>query len=984
MTSFRNPTALILTACGTTLSAHTALADTWDNSAGNAQWSTATNWADNTEPTTTDTAIFPATIPLNQATILMTTTEFCSSLTFNNDYTLQGGQMFVIDGGINVANGRTATINTVVNGSAGLTKTGYGTLRLMPTSSNSFSGPITISAIPAFGFTTCTLYVRSNVALGNTANDITIDGGLLQLDGITNPTFLITGRTISAGPRGGAVGLLNNAFLDLNTALGANANTLTFTGQGTVELNPNSTRTGTTEVISVLLRINGSTSLGTGTTNLYSGATLEVNNGSGIFAGTVNLGAGTTLRGGTGTHTFSGLANVGGNMTINGGPASTDTLILGTDAVRQGAGFTTTVNVGTVRLDTANSYAGEWTIPGGAVQVGHTNALGTGTGPVVVGTNGLLILNTPTFARNIAMNRRLGGIQLLQNTTLTGHLICPDFGPSLIVQPFVGDFDVTFTGPASSLETVNAIIVGDGDGRSIRVLNGAHVTSGTVFGYGTISSPGNFTVNGTGSTWDCNDYLQIAHVGSGSLTVEAGGSVSTETCFVGTHLEPGEIASATITGTGSTLTCTNTLWAGHATFQSGGVANFSVLDGADVTSGAGIVGFGESITTATVSGPGSTWNVQNLLEVAADDHSLATVSVGNGGELSCAGLYLGNGTNTSATLNITGQARLNCGSAGVLMSQNGGASTLNLSGGIVDIDGNITDAGPGQSTFTLDGATLDMHNHAIGGASPIDIPAFRSGTLKNVSQINNGTGFNKDGTGTLFLNTINTYTGPTAVSDGTLYLVDSAGSNTGSGMLVVGNLGTLAGNGRTGGPVLNDGAVSPQDFNFDSTATLHMLDSYTQLADGSLEIQISTGGAHDSIIVTAQAVLSGTLNVSLLNGYVPAAGSTFDVIAADSINGTFTTTNLPVLPQGTQWQVDYLPTGVRLTVTGGCDATDFNNDGLFPDTADIDDYLSVFSGGPCSNDPNCGDVDFNNDGLFPDTLDIDSLLSVFSGGPCLM
>ncbi|HEX2836869.1 MAG TPA: hypothetical protein VHN77_01950 [Phycisphaerales bacterium] len=70
-----------------------------------------------------------------------------------------------------------------------------------------------------------------------------------------------------------------------------------------------------------------------------------------------------------------------------------------------------------------------------------------------------------------------------------------------------------------------------------------------------------------------------------------------------------------------------------------------------------------------------------------------------------------------------------------------------------------------------------------------------------------------------------------------------------------------------------------------------------------------------------------------------------------------------------------------------CDTIDFNNDGLFPDTADIDDFLSVFSGGPCSNDPpagtGCGDIDFNNDGLFPDTLDIDSLLSVFSGGACL-
>ncbi|MFO0830661.1 MAG: hypothetical protein U0637_02345 [Phycisphaerales bacterium] len=67
---------------------------------------------------------------------------------------------------------------------------------------------------------------------------------------------------------------------------------------------------------------------------------------------------------------------------------------------------------------------------------------------------------------------------------------------------------------------------------------------------------------------------------------------------------------------------------------------------------------------------------------------------------------------------------------------------------------------------------------------------------------------------------------------------------------------------------------------------------------------------------------------------------------------------------------------------GGCDTIDFNGDGLWPDTADIDDYLSVFSGGPCSTGT-CGDIDFNNDGLFPDTADIDALLSVFSGGGCL-
>ena len=77
---------------------------------------------------------------------------------------------------------------------------------------------------------------------------------------------------------------------------------------------------------------------------------------------------------------------------------------------------------------------------------------------------------------------------------------------------------------------------------------------------------------------------------------------------------------------------------------------------------------------------------------------------------------------------------------------------------------------------------------------------------------------------------------------------------------------------------------------------------------------------------------------------------------------------------------------VALDLGNGCDSTDFNGDGLFPDTADIDDFLNVFAGGACAspNPPQCNaDIDYNNDTLFPDILDIQALLSVFSGGPCL-
>ena len=77
---------------------------------------------------------------------------------------------------------------------------------------------------------------------------------------------------------------------------------------------------------------------------------------------------------------------------------------------------------------------------------------------------------------------------------------------------------------------------------------------------------------------------------------------------------------------------------------------------------------------------------------------------------------------------------------------------------------------------------------------------------------------------------------------------------------------------------------------------------------------------------------------------------------------------------------------IRVPITPSvpdCDTIDFNRDGLFPDNVDLLDFLSVFSGGACTNDPLCGDLDFNNDGLFPDNLDLEAFFSVFGGGPCL-
>ncbi|QQS09108.1 MAG: autotransporter-associated beta strand repeat-containing protein [Phycisphaerales bacterium] len=950
---------VLLAACGTTLVATTSLADNWDNSSGNAQWSTATNWMDNTEPTLADFALFPNTFPDGQSVITLTTNEVALSLTFLNSYTLSGGTIRLGNGSISLG-GWSPTINSVINGTGPITFSGGGTVTL-GASSNSYTGGTVISG------TSTTVSIRSNTQLGFNTAPITLNGGRLRLDGSVNPTFIVQ-RTITPGTSGGTIELQNNALLDLFDGIGANANAMTFMGNGTVELNSASTRTGPTTINAVVLKLQNATGLGTpGVASLTNAATLEVNNGSGTFAGSVNVFQGSTLRGGPGTHTFGGIANVLGNMTLNGGATSSDVLIFGNDAVRQGTGWTTSVNTGTVRLDGANSYAGDWAINGGAIQIGDPASLGSGTGPIVVGGSGRLKINTPTLARDITLNNPGGGIELLQDVTYTGSI---PIAPSAAFVPILGaNHEFILTGPGTSMTYDGIAIIGGAIGvRSLRVTGGAQVTGSDTRIYGNSSgTPSSITVSGAGSSWVNTNEFWLGNTSNDATTllVEAGGTLTSPGFYVGV----GEDASATITGEGSTLTSATVLKVGLAS-----VCTMDVLAGADVTALDTYIGEGVNASgTLTVNGTGSTWTNQSLLRVGTSEASGGTpaegvVNLSGSGSLSCLGLHLGEGATASSTLTIVGGlTRLDVGPAGVLMSQGGAASTLNLNGGIVDIHGHITDAGSGQSTFILDGATLDMHNNTIGGVNPIDIPVFRSGTLKNVGEINNGTGFNKDGTGTLYLNTTNTYSGSTTVSEGALYLVDSGGSNTGSSTVVVGNLGTLVGNGRVAGQVINDGHVSPQGFNFNSTATLHMLNSYTQVGNGALDIQIESAGAFDTLEITGSAVLTGTLNVSLLNGYQPTTGDTFTILTASSVNGTFVTVNLPSLNAGHAWLVEYPAGQVRLRVGTSCVAD--LDDGTATGTPDggvtIDDllyYLNVFNLGAPIADVDDGSATGTPDG----------------------
>jgi hypothetical protein len=112
--------------------------------------------------------------------------------------------------------------------------------------------------------------------------------------------------------------------------------------------------------------------------------------------------------------------------------------------------------------------------------------------------------------------------------------------------------------------------------------------------------------------------------------------------------------------------------------------------------------------------------------------------------------------------------------------------------------------------------------------------------------------------------------------------------------------------------------------------------------DGTLDIEIgglTAGSDYDQLnhtLAAGAAQLGGTLDVSLLNGFMPQVGDMFDILtAAGGVTGTFATTILPTLAGDLFWNINYGPNSVELTVAAPSLAGDFNGDGI----VDAADYV---------------------------------------------
>jgi len=192
-----------------------------------------------------------------------------------------------------------------------------------------------------------------------------------------------------------------------------------------------------------------------------------------------------------------------------------------------------------------------------------------------------------------------------------------------------------------------------------------------------------------------------------------------------------------------------------------------------------------------------------------------------------------------------------------------------------------------NATVTLNGGILEMSNNAIGGATTVNNLNFQSGTLRNLSQLNNGTtALDKTTAGILTLDMANAYTGGTTVSSGTLRVVNTTGSATGTGAFSSAAGTTVLGTGSIAGAATINGTLAPGD---SGAGTLTFSGNLSFGATSTLSVEIH------GTLPTDQVVVGGNLNIDPVTtlsatGVSPTVGQTVTIInhqGALPVSGTF-------------------------------------------------------------------------------------------------
>ena len=391
---------------------------------------------------------------------------------------------------------------------------------------------------------------------------------------------------------------------------------------------------------------------------------------------------------------------------------------------------------------------------------------------------------------------------------------------------------------------------------------------------GTFTDAGNFdwqsggvTVTGASASWTNPSTLTVGSSGTGTLRVEDGGSVTTGNYgYVGYNV--GSSGTATVTGADSSWDNSSALTVGNY-----GTGVLSVQSGGSVTDTTGYLGHESgSSGTATVTGAESSWDNTGNLYVGR--RGMGTLRVEDGGSVTgTADAYVGRYSGSNGTATITGTG-----------------SSLATSTGLY-LGGNWSSAGGTAAVSVLDGGTL-----SVGGETMI-----HSGSTLTL------------GTGTFTSSGITMAGGTLAASmaageEGGLYSADvgtvsgygeiSAPLHLGASGLVAGSGGvlTLSG-GVTGSGTLSDLTLDGGQITIGNSPGVITLEDVL-VADNTtfdFSIQDTDPSEYDRILLAGGVTLDGVMNVSFVDGFMPADGSTFQLVdlGTATVTGWFSEVNFP-------------------------------------------------------------------------------------------